>query len=178
MIDKARTLVQQKHAHLRRLSRTCQPMIEHIAEVVEMVRRATDDSDILCAAWLHDTVEDTDVTLNDIRELFGERIAILVDGLTDPPHFAAMPTADRKAAQAERIASKCNDVKLIKICDQISNIRSITNDTPPDWNNTQQWAYIEGAAKIARLCMGLSAELDKEFENAYSEAKLYYQDKI
>lgn len=152
-------------------------MLEHIAEVAEMVSTVTSDPEIIAAAWLHDTVEDTNTTLDEIRTLFGERVAAIVDGLTDPPHFIAMPILERKAVQAERILSKNNDIRLVKICDQISNILSVTNDTPLDWNTTQQWTYIEGAAKIARLCTGQSEELDQQFEKAYLYAYNHYRDK-
>ncbi len=178
IVEKARALVIEKHAHLHRTSTSRQPMVEHIKEVVTMVSSATQDNDVIAAAWLHDTVEDTDITLEDIKAAFGTRIADIVDGLTDPPHFASMPTAERKAAQAKRILTKSADIKLIKICDQISNIKSVVNDTPPDWNNSQQWVYIEGAAKIAKLCSGLSNALDREFESTYLYAQNYYKGKL
>lgn len=178
LVERAKRLVLERHAHLRRISQSRQPMIEHIEEVAAMVAGATADAEIVAAAWLHDTVEDTDTTLDELHQLFGQRVAEIVDGLTDPPRFAAMPTPERKAAQAARILSKGYEVKIIKLCDQISNILSVTNDTPTDWNHAQQWAYIEGAANVALLCKGYSEGLDQKFGNAYLYAKEHYKGKL
>jgi len=59
---------------------------------------------MITAAWLHDIVEDTDVSMQQVRELFGEDTALLVEGLTDPEEFSDMPLAERKQLQADRIA--------------------------------------------------------------------------
>lgn len=115
-------------------------------------------------------------TLNDIGELFGPAIAVLVDGLTDPPHFVSLPLERRKPMQAERLKQKCNGVKLIKICDQLSNVMRIVNDPPTDWDYSSNLQYTIGARQVSEICRGIHSDLDKLFDNAYTKAIEKYGD--
>ncbi len=160
IIEKARELAKARHAHLFRPNKAKQPVIEHLAEVAQLVQDAGGSPDCIAAAWLHDSVEDTDTTLEEIRQVFGGHIADLVDGLTDPPEFADMPLQQRKQLQAERLKDKSHEVKLIKLCDQISNIRSVQTDPPLDWTEEKCQTYIAGAKAIAIICAGLNQDLD------------------
>ncbi|PIJ50729.1 GTP pyrophosphokinase [Erwinia sp. OLTSP20] len=105
---------------------TNEPYIVHPAAVADIVRSVSDDEVMLAAAWLHDTVEDTDTTLNDIRRRFGEPVARLVAMLTEN----ALPTqcqsrAARKAAHFRHTAEASADAQTIKLADIIDNTREL-----------------------------------------------------
>lgn len=103
------------------------PYILHPMEAAIVVSSLTTDSEMLAAAMLHDTVEDTPVTIEQIRQEFGERVASLVHHETSPlPHDA--PWRDRKQAQADLIAASPRDSKIVAMGDKLSNLRAIVAD--------------------------------------------------
>lgn len=103
------------------------PYILHPMEAAIVVSSLTTDPEMLAAAMLHDTVEDTPVTIEQIRQEFGERVASLVHHETSPlPHDA--PWCDRKQAQADLIAASPKDSKIVAIGDKLSNLRAIVAD--------------------------------------------------
>lgn len=83
----------------------------------------------ICAAYLHDTVEDTKVSIYTLRELFGDRCAALVRGLTNVK-VPGMNRAEQKRHDAARIARECYDVKIIKLCDRLHNLPDIIENDP------------------------------------------------
>ena len=109
------------------------PYITHPIAVAEQVYAMTTDAEMTAAAMLHDVVEDTPFTGEDIHKLFGDRIAELVFDLTD--HFTSERYPDlnrkkRKELEAARIATISKDAQLIKLCDIADNTKSIVKDDP------------------------------------------------
>lgn len=103
------------------------PYILHPMEAAGIVASISNDQELLAAAILHDTVEDTDVTIEQIRQEFGDRVATLVYSETSHlPHDA--PWRDRKQAQADAIASASRDSKIVALGDKLSNLRAIVTD--------------------------------------------------
>ena len=103
------------------------PYILHPMEAAGIVASISNDPELLAAAILHDTVEDTDVTLEQIRQEFGDRVVTLVYNETSHlPHNA--PWRDRKKAQADHIATAPRDSKIVAIADKLSNLRTIVTD--------------------------------------------------
>lgn len=103
------------------------PYILHPMEAAIIVSSLTTDPEMLAAAILHDTIEDTDVTIEQIRREFGAHVAELVHHETSPlPHDA--PWRDRKQAQAEQLAAAPRDSKIVAIGDKLSNLRAIVAD--------------------------------------------------
>jgi (p)ppGpp synthase/HD superfamily hydrolase len=129
-IEESKELATLRHLGQFRPSRSREPKINHIEEVARLVAKSGGSQEEVIAAWLHDIVEDTDTTIPEIQELFGNDIAELVDSLTDPPAFSALPLDLRKFQQAQRLLLKDDRVKRIKLSDQISNVRSVINDPP------------------------------------------------
>lgn len=170
IVENARKLARAEHvgAHLFDEART--PIFEHITEVAALVASGGGSQEMIAAAWLHDIVEDTPVTLTDIGERFGSAVREMVDGLTDPEPFAALPLERRKQAQADRIRGLGDDVKRIKLCDQLSNARRVLERPPTDWDEAQQWAYVAGARKIVDECRGLWPALEERFDAVYAAA--------
>lgn len=107
------------------------PYIVHPMEAMEIVATMTPDQEILAAAVLHDTVEDTDVTLERLREEFGERIATLVawesdtfeEGVSEEDSWHS-----RKREAISRLASAPHDAKIVAMGDKLSNMRAIARD--------------------------------------------------
>ena len=170
-IERARELARKKHDGMHVFDAARTPIFEHIREVAALVREQGGSEAMIAAAWLHDIVEDTDVTLAQVGEWFGPEVRALVDGLTDPADFEAMPLAERKQRQAERIGLLSDDVKRVKLCDQLSNVERVLNNAPTDWSEEEQRTYIEGARRIVLRCRGLWPALDERFERAYAPAR-------
>lgn len=174
LIEKAKKLATERHAHLHLYNAARTPAIHHIAEVARLVKENGGTEGMICAAWLHDIVEDTGITIENIEEWFSPEIAILVDGLTDPEHFTDLPLIERKRLQAERLKEKSDAVKRIKICDQLSNTLRVLNDPPTDWDSATNLAYIVGAKHVSDVCQGLCPALDKAMTDAYEQAQKQY----
>ena len=101
------------------------PYIVHIYDVAQILQENNVDIDTLIAGILHDTVEDTGTTLDEICSMFGYRVASFVDILSENK---ALPYAKRKAVQAERIKNAPKEAKMVKCADCLSNIKSIYFD--------------------------------------------------
>jgi guanosine-3',5'-bis(diphosphate) 3'-pyrophosphohydrolase len=109
---------------------TGEPYINHPAEVVEIVKTVTDNSEMICAAWLHDVVEDTEITLEVIEEHFGNRVRELVYWLTDVSKPEDGNRAARKAIDRQHIACAPAAAQTVKLADLISNTASIVERDP------------------------------------------------
>lgn len=128
IVSEARAFAYGAHAgQIRKY--TGEPYITHCDAVAHMVVDAAGDDHHIAAAWLHDTVEDTPVTNDDISRMFGETIAKYVEYLTDYDHSYGN-RATRKAADRTRLATAPNEVKTIKLADIIDNTKSIVEHDP------------------------------------------------
>jgi hypothetical protein len=131
LINEAETFATQAHAridHRRRYSQ--QPYDVHLRAVAKLVGEVTDDADVIAAAWLHDTVEDTPCTFADIEAKFGPRIARLVAELTDVSRPSDGNRAQRKAQDRDHLAGASPQAKTIKLADLIDNCRDICKHDP------------------------------------------------
>ena len=130
LLDRAIVFAVKAHAGTERRGKGF-PYIIHPMEAMEIVATMTTDQEVLAAAALHDTVEDTDVTIEDIRAAFGDRIAKLVaqeseerpEGVSDEESWH-----DRKQAAIDRLAKAPRDAKIVALGDKLSNIRAIARD--------------------------------------------------
>ncbi len=150
------------------------PYIVHVQEVADLVWASGGTEDEIVAAWLHDTVEDTDTTIEDIENIFGKEVADIVAGLTDPLDFKGLPIEERKQKQVDRLLSQSDSVKRIKIADQTSNVRLLVTDPSVSWANDRALGYVEGAKKIADVCAGISPLLSNLFEEVYQKGLKRY----
>jgi len=130
LLDRAIIFAVHAHAGTERRGKGF-PYIVHPMEAVEIVATITPDQELLAAAALHDTVEDTDVTVEELRAQFGERIASLVASESD-----VMPEGmseeeswhSRKQAAIDRLAAASHDAKIVALGDKLSNMRAIARD--------------------------------------------------
>lgn len=157
----------KKHYGQIRPNKKKEPKTVHINQVAALVKKAQGSLNAIAAAYLHDTVEDTDTTLEEICENFGNEVTILVNELTDPLEFKAMELSIRKQKQADRIQIAHNDTKIVKIADQISNVASVYTDPPINWDNETCLKYAMGAKKIVNCCTGANQYLEDKFNIIY-----------
>lgn len=151
----------EKHSRQRRKNTAGSPYINHPIEVafhLSSVGGITDE-DILLAALLHDTIEDTETSRDEIIYLFGEAVASLVMECTDDK---SLPKLERKRLQIENAPKKSPGAKMIKIADKTCNLRSILSDPPEDWPLSRQHEYFVWAEKVVSGLLGHNASLDDE----------------
>jgi (p)ppGpp synthase/HD superfamily hydrolase len=171
LIKQARKFATRVHDGQFRKNKAREPFINHPKQVVSLVMKAGGSEIEIASAWLHDAIEDGPaVTLKQIRQLFGPEVAKLVDGLTDPPEFKGLELWERKTRQAERLITKKESVKLVKVADQISNVLSVAIDPPVEWGRTKCLAYVAGASLIVDQCVGVSLYLDIAWRKAHLAA--------
>ena len=130
LLDRAIVFAVRAHAGTERRCKGF-PYIVHPLEAVGIVATMTSDQELLAAAALHDVVEDTDITLEQIRDEFGERIAALVAAETDelyPEVHDVESWCKRKQAAIDRLASASLDAKMVALGDKLSNMRAIARD--------------------------------------------------
>ena len=130
LLDRAILFAVKAHSGTERRGKGY-PYIVHPLEAVAIVATMTNDQELLAAAALHDTVEDTDVTVEQIQAEFGDRVAALVAAESDDMP-ADLPEEDtwhaRKQASIDRIANAGRDAKMVALGDKLSNMRAIARD--------------------------------------------------
>ena len=130
LVDRAIVFAVKAHAGTERRGKGF-PYIVHPMEAMEIVATMTPDQELLAAAALHDTVEDTDVTIEQIRAEFGERIASLVAAESDDVVEGVSEEDSwhgRKQAAIDRLARAPHDAKMVALGDKLSNMRAIARD--------------------------------------------------
>ena len=167
LVERAKSFAAKAHEGQIRFNKAKTPFVTHLEEVVSLVRESGGNNEELAAAWLHDVIEDTPVLLTEVSKNFGETVASIVFGLTDPPQFSRLHTLERKTAQAERVRFLSDSVKRVKIADQTSNVRLVTTDPSVHWDTQKCLDYIEGARKIVFECQDVSEFLFGKFCEAY-----------
>ena len=126
VISSAESFAKTKHAGMFRKDGTTS-YSKHLQDVVNRLKSlGVIDSEILCAGWLHDILEDTDVTFDEIYEQFGNKTAVIVTSLTKD---TTLPRKQREQAYVKQLRESSHDAKIIKICDISANLSNIKN-----WN--------------------------------------------
>ena len=155
-----------RHRDQRRKGSQAAPYINHSLAVAECLATAgIEDPDVLAAALLHDTVEDTDTSLSELEDLFGPRVASIVAEVTDDK---SLPKAERKRRQIASAPTKSHEAKLVKLADKICNLRDL-RDCPPDWSEDRINAYHRFARAVYRGLRGEQPDLDEAMEGLLSE---------
>ena len=179
LLDRAIVFAVRAHAGTERRGKGF-PYIVHPMEAVEIVATMTPDQELLAAAVLHDTVEDTDVTIEHIRAEFGERVASFVAAESDEPHQSRDGVENwraRKQAAIDRIARASRDAKMVALGDKLSNMRAIARDYAEQgdllWDlfhakdpKDHEWHYRGLANALSEL---KGAEAYREFESLINQ---------
>ncbi len=176
LFDKAVAFATQAHSGTERRGRGY-PYILHPMEAAVIVATLTNDQEMLAAAILHDTVEDTDVSMDQIRELFGNRVAELVQHETAPLPDN-VPWRTRKEAQLTQLVHAPYDSKVVALGDKLSNMRTLASDYKavgdqlwsrfhaPNGKDDLAWYYHSLAEALSEL-LGTAAY--QEFVNLVDE---------
>lgn len=128
LVERAASFAKAAHESVgQRRKYTGEPYIVHPQSVASIVASVTDDENMICAAWLHDVVEDTPISLEEIRAEFGDDIANLVDGLTDVSKPEDGNRASRLEIDRNHTAATCPRTKSIKLADLIDNLTDIVD---------------------------------------------------
>lgn len=153
----------EKHSTQRRKNEAESPYINHPIEVAEHLSRVggVTDPSILIAALLHDTIEDTETTENEICEAFGDQVLKLVLECSDDK---TLTKADRKRLQIETAPHKSPGAKQIKIADKTCNLRSILADPPAGWTVQRQHEYFIWAQRVVAGLKDVNRALDLEVD--------------
>ena len=152
LFEKAVEFAMHAHSGVFRRGKTI-PYIVHPLEAAIIVSTIAEDQELMSAAVLHDTVEDTDVTLETIKKEFGERVSTIVDILTDrydPSHVALDPSIAwrlRKTDSLYRISRAPRDAQIVVLGDKLSNMRAIARDA--EKNGDFLWATFKAGSREA-----------------------------
>jgi guanosine-3',5'-bis(diphosphate) 3'-pyrophosphohydrolase len=166
LILKAMAFAAWKHREQRRKGRGSVPYINHpiaLAEVLWFEGRVRDPL-VIAAAILHDTIEDTETTSDELRGKFGVAVAEVVVEVTD---VIWLRNRARKKLQVAKAAKSSQRAKLVKLADKICNLRDIKANPPPDWSLERRREYFDWAKSVVDGLRGASAPLERRFDQAY-----------
>jgi GTP diphosphokinase / guanosine-3',5'-bis(diphosphate) 3'-diphosphatase len=137
----------EKHRNQRRKDHEASPYINHPIALANVLANeaGVEDECVLLAAILHDTIEDTDTTLEELLLAFGKDVTDVVMEVTDDK---ALPKADRKRLQIEHAPHLSGRAKLVKLADKICNLRDIANSPPADWSLERKREYFDWAKAV------------------------------
>lgn len=127
------------------------------------------DPTVLQAALLHDTVEDTDTTFEEIAEHFGTKVRDIVVEVTDDK---SLPRAERKQLQIKNASSSTFEAKLVKLADKLYNLRDLEKATPSGWNQQRVQEYFVFSKNVTDGLKGTNAVLEAKLEEMYKQRKL------
>ena len=156
-----------KHRDQRRKDLEASPYINHpiaLANVLWAEGRVHDPA-VIKAALLHDTIEDTETTPEELRKRFGRKVAAIVGEVTDDK---ALPKAERKRLQVEHAPHISREAKLVKLADKISNLRDMAASPPKTWPKSRVREYFDWAKRVVDALRGVHPRLERLFDDAYA----------
>jgi len=167
LLLKAAAFAADKHRHQRRKDADASPYINHPIALANVLKNEGGIADVtaLAAALLHDTIEDTDATYDELESLFGKEIAAIVQEVTDDK---SLPKAERKRLQVEHARSISHRAKLVKLADKICNLRDLLLSPPSGWENERKQAYFEWAKAVVDGLRGSNRKLESVFDALYA----------
>jgi len=165
LIARAWNFSAERHAKQRRKGDAQEPYVNHLAEVAELVATATEgrDANLVAAAVLHDTVEDTATLLGELASVFNADIARLVADVTDDKR---LDKAERKRLQVAHAGAKSARAKILKLADKTSNVRSLAKSPPADWSMERKRDYLAWSKDVVRGLRGANPWLEARFDEA------------
>ena len=168
LLLKALSFAAHKHRDQRRKDAEASPYINHPIALADVLvnEGGVTDVEVLAAALLHDTVEDTATTPAELESAFGARVARIVAEVTDD---TALPKAERKRLQVEHAASISPEAKLVKLADKICNLRDVALRPPAQWSLERRREYFEWAKNVVDRLRGIHPRLEAAFDAAYEK---------
>jgi guanosine-3',5'-bis(diphosphate) 3'-pyrophosphohydrolase len=157
-----------RHRTQRRKDVEASPYINHPIALAHLLSTVggIEDMDVLRAAILHDTVEDTETTEAELRDKFGDAVANMVMEVTDDKSLSKQR---RKELQVEHAPHKSRGAALIKLADKTCNLRDIATSPPADWSLVRQQLYFDWAKRVVDSLPPVSEQLRQAFDDAHSK---------
>ncbi|WP_455212646.1 HD domain-containing protein [Kaarinaea lacus] len=166
LIERAKQFATRAHQRIdHRRKYNNQPYHVHLEAVAKLVTTVTDDEEMVAAAWLHDVVEDTPATLEDLEKAFGPSVTQLVKELTDISRPSDGNRAERKAIDRQHIAQASAKAKTVKLADLIDNCKDITH-------HDQRFAqvYLSEMSALLDVLGGGDSRLFKQAHEVYEKS--------
>jgi GTP diphosphokinase / guanosine-3',5'-bis(diphosphate) 3'-diphosphatase len=168
LLLKALAFAAHKHRDQRRKDAEASPYINHPIELADVLvnEGGVTDVEVLSAALLHDTVEDTATTHDELVDAFGSRIARIVAEVTDDKR---LPKEQRKRLQVEHAPTLSREARLVKLADKLCNLRDVVERPPAKWDLARRREYFDWAKRVVDGMRGTHARLEAAFDAAYAK---------
>jgi guanosine-3',5'-bis(diphosphate) 3'-pyrophosphohydrolase len=168
LILKALSFAANKHRNQFRKGSEPIPYINHPIALADLLVRTANISDpvIIATALLHDTVEDTETTLEELEMEFGPAISQLVAEVTDDK---SLLKEERKRLQVEHAPSLSPRARIVKLADKTCNLRDIVQDPPVKWSLERKQQYFDWSKEVVDKIRGSDAKLEKAFDEAFAK---------
>jgi len=168
LLLKALAFAAHKHRDQRRKDRHASPYINHPIALAEFLASEGGVADIrvLAAALLHDTIEDTRTTAEELRRAFGRKVSAIVVEVTDDKR---LHKRTRKRLQVEHAANLSRGAKLVKLADKTCNLRDIRTRPPVGWSRKRRREYFDWAKRVIDQLRGTHAGIEAAFDRAYKQ---------
>ncbi len=169
---KAVAFAAEKHRRQRRKDVEASPYINHPIALANVLSHegGVDDIDVLCAAILHDTIEDTKTTAEELEQVFGAKIMSIVLEVSDDKN---LKSAERKQQQIEHAPHISHEAKLVKLADKICNLRDILTMPPAGWSAQRKQTYFDWAKKVIDGLRGAHPQLEAIFDAVYAQSQTF-----
>lgn len=160
----------ERHRNQRRKDEEASPYINHPIAVSLLLADVggVTDPEVLAAAILHDTIEDTRTTPEELQAVFGATIRSLVEEVSDNK---SLPKGERKQLQIEHAKSLSDGAALIKLGDKISNVLDVTHAPPADWSMERRREYLDWAESVVSNCPKVNDKLEAHFATVLREGR-------
>ena len=166
LVLQAAAFAAEKHRNQRRKDEEASPYINHPIQLAYiLVQAGIEDPVVLAAALLHDTIEDTNTTQDELEIVFGYEIANIVAECTDDKHLSKL---ERKQAQIEHAATISEKAKLVKLADKIANVSDINGAPPAGWSLERKREYFDWARQVVDRIRGAHAVLESRFDAEFA----------
>jgi guanosine-3',5'-bis(diphosphate) 3'-pyrophosphohydrolase len=167
LLLKALDFASRKHTDQRRKDKDSSPYINHPIAVANVLCNEghVTDAETICGALLHDTIEDTATTPDELAQEFGLAIRDIVLEVTDDK---TLPKAERKRLQIVHAQHASPKAKLVKLADKIANLRDLVSSPPADWNSERRTQYFSWAKQVVNQIRGAHPELEAIFDQLYA----------
>jgi len=167
---RAAAFAARKHRLQKRKDVEASPYINHSIEVAAILANDGDVTDpvTLVAAVLHDTLEDTKTTREELATAFAPAIRDLVKELTDDKGFLKPERKARQVSGAPHLSARA---KLIRIADKIANVRDVTHHPPAHWDIPRRLAYLDWTTQVVAGCRGTNPRLEAVYDTVLHEGR-------
>ena len=160
-----------KHRDQRRKGAEASPYINHLIEAAEILTGVGGVSDLLTlqAAILHDTLEDTETTPEELDAIFGPEVRRIIEEVTDDK---TLSSTARKQMQIDHAPQLSARAKMVKLADKIANIRSMLETPPTKWSLERKREYVNWSKRVVAGCRGSNEALERLFDDKVRQANI------